>query len=133
MEKIKFKCGTEVFFTDSILVRRTYSGLMVGRPDEEDNKRFLKMFMDMSEELMACVKPFVVPVELSYDEGYPKLPEYTCSVNLTHIMPAKDPNEDMSLAVIIWYQDENPVLHGLKIKDLVLNYTWSEVSHDGGW
>ncbi|MCG7910945.1 MAG: hypothetical protein JAY82_14360 [Candidatus Thiodiazotropha taylori] len=132
MEKLKFKCGTQVMFIDSITSRRTYAGLMVGEPSAEDNERYIEMFIGMSEELLNG-KPYIIEPRIDTSEGYPKLPEYICSVTLTHFEPAKDPNQDMSYGSIVWFQSTNPVIDGLEIKKLTKELKWADVSTDGGW
>ena len=133
MSKLKFKCGTEVLFTDSITVRRTYGGLMLGEANEKLNKHYLEMFLGMSEHLMNYSPPFIIEPILSSDKTNLELPEFTCSVSLTHHEPAKDQDQHMSLTTIVWYQDENPIFEGFKLQKLALSYDWAEVSKDGCW
>jgi hypothetical protein len=119
---------------NEILVRRTYAGLLLGRPKERINQGIRASFEAWASSLGHVKKPFVIePRVESDDRGGQRLPDYSCAVRISHNSPAHDKNRDISTAVIVWYQQANPMFGAMEIVEELKNLTWVEIAEDGDW
>lgn len=125
---ITFKCSTQPSFTNSIIVERTYAGLMAGMPNEKRNKLFIEDFLVKVGNDAHVITPVI-----EEKQACPFLPKYSCAVSLTHMNPAHDPDSELSFTTIVWFQEKNPLTDGFDIIDLAKNIDWKDTAKDGGF
>jgi hypothetical protein len=133
MEKITLKCGTRMLRMEKLLVRRTYEGLLEGRPGEAENARFVGQFTGWVKQTTQNEMPHVVEPTIDRSNGYPLLPDYSCAVELTSFQAAHDKSADMSYSVLVWFQSKNPLLGCAGLFELLKELRWSDIAQDGGW
>ena len=133
MDKITFKCGTRLLLTENILVSRTYGGVLEGRPDAAVNSRLIERFIRSVRQVIYNDAPHIIEPEIDESKGYPRLPEYACAVELTSFEPASDVKADMSHAVVVWFQSQNPLLEHGHIIELLGQLQWRDIATDGHW
>jgi hypothetical protein len=119
---------------NEILIRRTYDGVLLGRPNERTNQMLLTRFEQWVGGQRSVEMPFIIEPELKIDtrEGQ-HLPAYACAVRITHTEPAHDKSRDMSSTVIVWYQQANPLFGGMEIVEKLKDLIWADVATDGDY
>jgi len=131
LPSLDFKCGTKPLLLDKLLVRRTYEGVIEGRPSDERNQAIRDRFESWVAEFTGLQKTAVIEPKVESHQGSPRLPRFSCAVFLSHPSPAHDVNAHMSSAAIIWYQQSDPLIDGLDIHRIAAELNWSDVARDG--
>lgn len=127
------KCASRPILVDRALIQRTYLGVLEGRPNSLDNDRIIRRFVSWVEQSTGYDVPHVIQPQIDESKGHPRLPEYACAIELTSSQPAADKAADMSYAVVVWFQSENPLLGLPAVPEMVDGLKWSEIARDGQW
>lgn len=123
---------------DNLLCEQTYLGLILGTPNKNISKREMKQFHNKVDKFnyeriraIFTIKPVMIKEKSSRKE-YFRLPRYACSVLLYSYYVIKD-TEDFyfSEAVVIFYQEESPILHGVDINKIIEGLVWKNIAQNG--
>ncbi len=126
-------CGRQVSL-DSFDYSRTYSGLLMGKPDAEMNTRILEQARTEREATWGRRAIHVIPpVVDTRDPKHPQLPSVMLRAWLT-CYQSIDPNSDGSELVVVWFSNEchmdsiGDVVHrairGLAWDQLAAGFEW---------
>jgi len=125
----------------------TYEGLLVGTPDHESNQRRIQRAVREAASRGNKVH-LIEPPRRDYhrkpgDMGsvvvrnpnrIPEwLPEVCCIGRFSHVRPARDQSQDMSILTIIWFQDEFAPPIMLAAYEAIANIDWNSVAEDVSW
>ena len=116
---------------DKLHVQRTYAEVVIGRPDEDRNNKIRNRFEALASGIHNSHKPFVIEPTIDTSNKTPRLPAFSCMAFFSHPEPVHDRNSHMSHAAIVWYQESNPLVHGLDIVNLARELAWTDVARDG--
>jgi len=117
----------------------TYEGLLEGCPTKEMNRGIISEALDYARQLGWHDEPHILapsetPIDLGrdYPFGTPAaLPQVVCVALLRSLSPARDADQDYSLATVVWFQGafafpiESGVLQQLQA------LSWDGIATDG--
>jgi hypothetical protein len=103
--------------------RMTYAGLLEGNPDREANDRTVEHAMrEAQRHCVAGAKPHLIgpprrdylrrPGDMQASTGRARrripewLPMVRCIGSFKDVVPARHPEKDLSILVVVWFQDE---------------------------
>jgi hypothetical protein len=133
MKTILFRCGTEFQSVDNIYVKNIYSGFIEGVADPKINQDIVADFVQDIRQRAWQGKPYLLFSDMQDNAHYPALPEYACAVNLRFAEPVHHPDCLMSAATLVWFQQQNPILHGFDLTELIRELHWKDVASDLSW
>jgi hypothetical protein len=133
-EDIELKDGTEIRLS-KFEQHRVYEGLLEGLPTREMNERTLKRLRENPPDgstAVYIIEPIQTPI--AYEGSYPfGTPARLPSIQVTAWFESRwtrDPQEDYSRLVIVWFQDEFGYPFAPKALEGLRGVPWRELSTD---
>jgi len=129
---------------DQLFVYETYSGLIMGKPHAELNKKRMDSSLSYAREKMwSATEPFLIPPVIQkpriteYDRNTYTIfddPEYlpcvTCLAQLKSNSPAKDKSMCGSWLTVVWYQDTFPFPIDSCVLECIKKLEWNNLAED---
>jgi hypothetical protein len=117
--ELKFADGKSVWI-DSVAIASSYEGVLEGGPGPELNALMRRRAMEKAKRVF-------------YESAYEIEPSLQADTRGRLALPANDPQRMMSMAIVIWYQDEACPIVGGQFVAWAKNMPWSKIGRDGDW
>ena len=130
----KLDCGRFVT-VDAFYSQRTYSGLMLGRPNRQLNEEIISRCLTEMAPLWGRRKVHVVPPTIKEPlTDHPALPHFRYTAWLECNEPLSKENHGSTL-VVVWFRDEASEDEPLKkiLYDGIRSLPWDELAEDFRW
>ena len=137
--KIQLNCGRQIDLRE-LNQSLTYDGLLEGLPTKQMNAHTLGRVTKEATLFGVQFKPHLIepdeePIDWGRDRPYPfgdpsALPPIQCQARFESFQPARDPNQQFSGLILVWFQH----LWALPVEEAVLEQikalNWNEIAHD---
>jgi hypothetical protein len=140
---IKLRTGRDIHLK-ALHQQRTYESLLAGHPDEALNREivwealeraFVRVYGFGQPHL---IPPVECPIPLSPEElEYPRsgepirIPDIVCTARFESYQPVRNPAEQFSCLVIVWFQDYFAPPIDKAVLDTIQSLDWETLAADG--
>ncbi len=139
LARVELDSGREITL-ELLYLESTYYAVLEGYPNAGMNERVLKRLPATATRLFPqspvhIITPPVTPLEDrggSWPFGPPEaLPRVICFGSFTSRPISSDPEMDVSVLVVVWFQDDNTVPTGRDAPSELRAIRWDELAREG--
>jgi hypothetical protein len=114
-----------------------YAGLLEGLPTRDMNERHIRSLVEDARKRTSAAPYLVPPTESPIDYGGPypfgepvALPRIACVGHFESLSPARDPSQDYSGLIIIWFQEDYAFPIEPEALEQILAVDWARLAAD---